>query len=160
MSKPRLAAFAGFHGTMTALHRAIKTGDDDMCRLIVDMCQKYSDRQRAKCVGVRDTLLHTVVNQRSHKGLTPLMMACEKGCVSFELKQGSIVGWFVVLSPQKMLVGDLWGKMYIDARMYFIAGMILLCRCFWKLEQIHLRWIYSTTERAYTMHVLGGTQNV
>lgn len=79
LSKPRLAAFTGFHGTLSALHRAIRNGDEDVCKVILDICRVYSDKQEAKGVSEKNSLLHIVVNQRTNKGLSPLMLACEKG---------------------------------------------------------------------------------
>lgn len=78
-SKPRLAAFSGFQGSQTALHRAIKTGQQDVCNIILDACREYSETQRRKGVAFKDTLLGIVTNQRTSKGLTPLMLACEGG---------------------------------------------------------------------------------
>lgn len=50
-----------------------------MCRTIVEVCRRYSDRQIEDGVKENDTLLHTIVNQRTNRGTTPLMIACDRG---------------------------------------------------------------------------------
>lgn len=78
--KPQLAAFTGFRGSLSSLHRAIVHGDDGTCRAIIDILVNYSEKQMSqKKIKFEDTLLYTVLNQRTHRGTTPLMVACEKG---------------------------------------------------------------------------------
>ncbi|WPT13214.1 Putative E3 ubiquitin-protein ligase XBOS32 [Picochlorum sp. SENEW3] len=77
--KPRLAAFTGFHGTLSPLHRAIMHGDSDTCRAIIESCREYSAQQMEDGVAEKGTLLHYIVNQRTNRGTTPLMVACDKG---------------------------------------------------------------------------------
>lgn len=78
--KPQLAAFTGFRGSLSSLHRAIAQGDDGTCRVIIDILGDYSEKQMAqKKLRFEDTMLYTVLNQKTHRGTTPLMVACEKG---------------------------------------------------------------------------------
>ncbi len=78
--KPQLAAFTGFRGSLSSLHRAVVQGDEGTCRAIIDILGDYSEKQMSqKKIKFEDTLLYTVLNQRTHRGTTPLMVACEKG---------------------------------------------------------------------------------
>lgn len=71
--KPQLAVFAGFSTTYSPLHRAVVRSDEAMCREILRIVAAYPEKS------CQDSLVQVVANQKSHKGLTPLMMACESG---------------------------------------------------------------------------------
>ena len=89
----QLAAFSGFHGTTTPLHRAVAAGHLDTCCAILGLIKRRIDaaedggaaRPRVARPGKggsakRWRALHrTVLNQRTNQGHTPLMIACEKG---------------------------------------------------------------------------------
>ena len=97
LHKPQLAAFSGFHGSTSPLHRAAAGGHVDVCRAIVEAVKRRAEQaeQAQQEVGLAGglgkrvlvggsarrwrSLLRTVLNQRTHKSKTPLMLACEKG---------------------------------------------------------------------------------
>ncbi|KAL4440336.1 hypothetical protein ABPG75_003337 [Micractinium tetrahymenae] len=105
--KPFLAAFTGFHGTTSALHRAAAAGHLPACRAILEpLKQRVRDAEaaaakRGAAVAIAAPspaaakwrrLLATVLNQRSHKSLTPLMLACEHGhagVAAYLLREGA-----------------------------------------------------------------------
>jgi len=87
-SKPQLAAYSGFHGTTTPLHRAAAGGHLDICCAIIDLIKARIDAAESAAQSVKQrassgkrwrALLRTVINQRTNRGLTPLMVACEHG---------------------------------------------------------------------------------
>lgn len=85
--KPQLAVFAGFSSTLSPLHRAVKRGDISMCREILRITAAYPEKKNDD-----ETLVRVVANQESHRGLTPLMMACElgdRGIVEMLLEAGA-----------------------------------------------------------------------
>ena len=104
MSNPQLAAFSGFHGSTSSLHRAAAAGHLDVCRAVVGLIQRKiaeadapatreggggggggaRGARRRKVPGMAParrwrSLLRTVLDQRTHRGKTPLMLACEQG---------------------------------------------------------------------------------
>lgn len=101
--KPQLAAFSGFHGTTSPLHRAAAAGHLGVCRAIVEPLKARIRAAEAAAGGPGSTraaaagskwrrLLATVLNQRSHKSLTPLMLACEHGhatVAAYLLREGA-----------------------------------------------------------------------
>ncbi|KAI3431476.1 hypothetical protein D9Q98_004528 [Chlorella vulgaris] len=97
--KPQLAAFTGFHGTTSPLHRAAAAGHLGVCRAILEPLKQRVRAAEAAAGGKRSAaatkwqrLLSTVLNQRSHKSLTPLMLACEHGhaeVAAYLLREGA-----------------------------------------------------------------------
>jgi ankyrin repeat protein len=101
--KPQLAAFSGFHGTTSPLHRAAAAGHLGVCRAIIEPLKARiraaeaatggPGSPRAAGAGTKwRRLLATVLNQRSHKSLTPLMLACEHGhatVAAYLLREGA-----------------------------------------------------------------------
>ncbi|KAG7670424.1 hypothetical protein Ndes2526A_g00178 [Nannochloris sp. 'desiccata'] len=101
VSKPQLAAFTGFNGTTSPLHRAAAAGHLSTCKTILELIkskiaetenavkngnQRFSRLKRCK------SLLKTVIDQRSHRGQTALMLACEAGhadVTSYLLNEGA-----------------------------------------------------------------------
>ena len=100
-SKPQLAAFAGFHGTTSPLHRASQAGHLSTCIAIVELIklkiaatEESAGPNKHKSSTVRrwKSLLRTVLDQRTHRGQTPLMLACERGhteVTAYLLAQGA-----------------------------------------------------------------------
>lgn len=77
--KPQLAVFTGFSGSLSPLHRAVGRKDESMCREILKIASEFS-KSGGRAEDSKGVSLTTVVaNQKSHRGLTPLMMACESG---------------------------------------------------------------------------------
>lgn len=83
-----MAAFAGFHGTTTPLHRAAAAGHLSTCIAIVELIklkiaaaeEAVADgKQRPSTVKRWKSLLKTVLDQQTHRGQTPLLLACEAG---------------------------------------------------------------------------------
>ena len=77
--KPQLAVFTGFAGTLSPLHRAVSRMDETMCRQILSITSNFSKNDERSVDKAGESLVHVVANQKSHRGLTPLMMACEVG---------------------------------------------------------------------------------
>jgi hypothetical protein len=70
------------------LHRAVVAGHLSTCRIIVRLIRERlnaAEEAATKAKGKHSVvkrwkaLLQTVLDQRTNKGLTPLMLACEKG---------------------------------------------------------------------------------
>jgi ankyrin repeat protein len=77
--KPHLALFSGFAPTLSPLHRAVKRNDLDMCRAILQTVGANSVTKMDSEEG-SESLLLAVSNQKSHRGQSPLMMACQGDC--------------------------------------------------------------------------------
>jgi E3 ubiquitin-protein ligase XBAT32/33 len=101
VSKPQLAAFTGFHGTTSPLHRAAAAGHLSTCKAIIELIKSKiaeteqacnNGKQRSSTLKRWKSLLTTVIDQRSHRGQTPIMLACESGhadIVAFLLNEGA-----------------------------------------------------------------------
>jgi ankyrin repeat protein len=76
--KPQLAVFTGFSGSLSPLHRAVGRRDESMCREILKIASEFS-KSHGRAEDKGESLVLVVANQKSHRGLTPLMMACESG---------------------------------------------------------------------------------
>ncbi|EFN53948.1 hypothetical protein CHLNCDRAFT_136194 [Chlorella variabilis] len=100
--RPQLAAFTGFHGTTSPLHRAAAAGHLAVCHAIVEPLKQRvalsaaaaaaGGSKRSAAAAKWRRLLATVLNQRSHKSLTPLMLACEHGhaaVAAYLLREGA-----------------------------------------------------------------------
>lgn len=82
-----LAAFSGFQGTYSPLHRAATRGHLNVCKAILRIIgEKKEDGEDIRRSGDApnsrkkwDDFFDTVLNQKSHKGQTPLMLACDNG---------------------------------------------------------------------------------
>ncbi len=77
--KPQLAVFTGFSGSLSPLHRAASRRDESMCREILKIVSDFSKSNGRAEENRGESLVLMVANQKSHRGLTPLMMACEAG---------------------------------------------------------------------------------
>jgi ankyrin repeat protein len=101
VSKPQLAAFTGFHGTTSPLHRAAAAGHLSTCKAIIELIKSKiveteeavnNGKQRSFTLKRWKSLLKTVLDQRSHRGQTPMMLACEAGhadITSYLLSEGA-----------------------------------------------------------------------
>lgn len=86
--KLQLAAYSGFHGTTTPLHRAVQAGHIDTCCVILDLIKaRIKAAELAVEIGKEKpstlkrwkSFQRRIIDQRSHQSLTPLMIACQRG---------------------------------------------------------------------------------